>query len=74
MSKGKYQLIVDKSRWNWNAVEITNSIMNPVSKTLKQKLKRFTKKTIPATFDERITDIDFLMRGWINYFKLASMQ
>lgn len=26
------------------------------------------------TFDERIERINWLIRGWINYFKLASMQ
>ena len=56
--KGKYQLVVKESKW----------------KELKAKLKRLTKKTIPASFDERITRINLLMRGWINYFKLASIQ
>jgi len=56
--KGKYQLVVKESKW----------------KELKSKLKRLTKKTIPASFDERITRINLLMRGWINYFKLASIQ
>jgi len=56
--KGKYQLIVEKSRW----------------KKLKQKLKYLTKKTRPMSFDERIQQLDWLIRGWINYFKLASIQ
>jgi len=56
--KGKYQLVVKESKW----------------KELKAKLKRLTKKTMPASFDERITRINLLMRGWINYFKLASIQ
>ena len=41
---------------------------------LKAKLKALTKKTIPASFDERIQRINWLLRGWTNYFKLASMQ
>ncbi len=41
---------------------------------MKAKLKYLTKKTIPATFDERIIQINWLLRGWTNYFKLASMQ
>ena len=41
---------------------------------LKAKLKALTKKTIPASFDERIKRINWLLRGWTNYFKLASMQ
>jgi len=40
---------------------------------LKAKLKRLTKKTIPASFDERITRINLLIRGWLNYFKQASI-
>jgi group II intron reverse transcriptase/maturase len=56
--KGKYQLIVQRSKW----------------KELKSKLKNLTKKTIPMSFDERITRINRLIRGWINYFNLASIQ
>jgi group II intron reverse transcriptase/maturase len=57
-SKGKYQLVVEKSKW----------------KTFKAKLKMLTKKTIPAEFDERIHRINLLVRGWINYYKQASIQ
>ena len=57
-SKGKYQLIVERSRW----------------KRLKQKLKYLTKKTLPLSFDERIQRLDWLIRGWVNYFKLANIQ
>ncbi len=56
--KGKYQFVVKKSKW----------------KELKLKLKELTKKTIPMSFDERIQRINWLIRGWINYFKLASIQ
>ena len=56
--KGKYQLIVKKSKW----------------KEFKLKLKYLTRKTIPMSFDERIQRINWLVRGWINYFKLASIQ
>lgn len=56
--KGKYQLVVKASKWG----------------DLKAKLKRLTRKTIPASFDERIREIKLLIRGWINYFKLASIQ
>jgi len=31
-------------------------------------------KTIPVSFDERIHRIKLLTRGWINYFKPASIQ
>ncbi len=33
-----------------------------------------TKKTIPAEFNERIHRINLLVRGWINYYKQASIQ
>lgn len=56
--KGKYQLVVKESKW----------------KELKAKLKRLSRKTIPASLDERITDINLLIRGWVNYFKIASIQ
>lgn len=56
--KGKYQLIVKPSKWI----------------VFKSNLKYLTKKTIPMIFDERITRINQLIRGWINYFKLASIQ
>ena len=41
---------------------------------LKAKLKHLTKKTIPASFDKRISKINLLIKGWVNYFKLASIQ
>jgi len=55
--KGRYQLIVTKKRW----------------KTLKQKLKVITRKTTPMSFDELIEKINQVTRGWINYFKYASI-
>lgn len=56
--RGKYQLVVKKSKWA----------------AFKAKLKYLTKKTIPISFDDRIRKINMLVRGWINYFKLASIQ
>ena len=55
--KGKYQLVVTKKRWQ----------------ILKFKLKEITRKTSPLSFDERITKINQVIRGWINYFKYASI-
>ncbi len=40
----------------------------------KLKLKRLTRKTIPIRFSERIDRINRLLRGWLNYFKLSSIQ
>jgi group II intron reverse transcriptase/maturase len=56
--KGKYQLVLKESKW----------------KEFKSKLKELTKKTTPMSFEDRIRRINWLIRGWINYFKLASIQ
>src|SRR5690606_27870698 len=56
--RGTYQLVVSKKKWA----------------TLKASLKAITRKTIPMTFDERIQRLNWLIRGWTNYFKLASIQ
>jgi len=55
--KGKYQLTVSNKSW----------------KTLKQNLKLITKKTTPCTFDERIVKLKEVLRGWVNYFRMASI-
>ena len=56
--RGKYQLVVSKKRW----------------KSLKQKLKKATRKTAPMSFENRIREVNAIQRGWINYFKYASIQ
>jgi RNA-directed DNA polymerase len=56
--KGKYQLVVSEKGW----------------KSLKQKIKIITRKTTPATFDERIIKLNELQRGWLGYFRMASIQ
>lgn len=43
-------------------------------KTLKQKLKTITRKTTPATFDERIHKLKEVQQGWTQYYRLASIQ
>ncbi|MCK9401121.1 MAG: hypothetical protein M0Q51_14160 [Bacteroidales bacterium] len=43
-------------------------------KTLKQKVKIITRKTTPATFNERILRLNDLQRGWLGYFRMASIQ
>jgi RNA-directed DNA polymerase len=55
--KGQYQLVVSH-----DSLE-----------ELKYKIKEITRKTIPASFDERIERLTLLMRGWLNYFKHASI-
>jgi RNA-directed DNA polymerase len=56
--KGRYQVVVRAKKW----------------KSLKQELKAVTRKTTPTSFDERITKLKEIQRGWINYFRMASMQ
>ncbi len=55
--RGKYQLVVSEKSW----------------KTLKLKIKTITRKTTPVTFDERIQKLKELQRGWLGYFRLASI-
>jgi len=55
--RGKYQLVVEDKRW----------------KTFKAKLKEITRKTKPMSFDQRMLKLKEVHRGWINYFKFASM-
>ncbi|MBW8003836.1 MAG: group II intron reverse transcriptase/maturase [Planctomycetes bacterium] len=55
--KGKYQLVVSRKSWE----------------TLKQKLKLITKKTVPCSFDERMVKLKSVIRGWVNYFRMANI-
>ena len=56
--RGKYQLVVNEKGW----------------KSLKQKLKTITRKTTPCSFDERIHRIKEVQRGWLGYYRIASIQ
>jgi Retron-type reverse transcriptase len=56
--KGKYQLVVSDKSW----------------KSLKEKLKTITRKTTPMSFEERIRKLKETTHGWINYFRMASIQ
>ena len=56
--KGKYQLVVSVKGW----------------KNLKLKLKAITRKTTPATFDERILKLKEVQQGWLQYYRMASIQ
>jgi len=56
--KGKYQLVVKKSSWE----------------SLKRKLKQITKKTRPYSFEERLQKLAEVWRGWVNNYRLASIQ
>jgi len=54
--RGKYRLCIAKSSWQ----------------RLKAKIKVITRKTSPIPFVERIERLNYLMRGWLNYFKYAT--
>ena len=56
-SKNKYQLVVSEKAW----------------KKLKERLKSITRKTTPATMDERFVKIKEVQRGWLNYFQGTSI-
>lgn len=56
-TKGKYQLVVSDKSW----------------RKLKQEAKAITRKTTPLTLQERITKLKTLQRGWLNYFRMASI-
>jgi RNA-directed DNA polymerase len=51
-SKGKYRLSISKKSWA----------------ELKYKIKEITRKTTSITFSERVVKLNYLMRGWLNYF------
>lgn len=55
--KGKYQLVVSEKSW----------------KLLRQRLKTITRKTTPSSFEERIHKLKEVQRGWLNYFRMASI-
>ena len=56
--KGKYQLVVSEKSW----------------KSIKEKLKTITRKTTPMSFNERIQKLKETSQGWLNYFRMASIQ
>ena len=56
--RGKYRLCISKTSW----------------RRLKEKIKVITRKTSPIPFDERIQRLNWLMRGWLHYFKQATGQ
>src|SRR3954464_15546313 len=57
-TKGRYQLVVSDKGWN----------------KLKQNLRTITRKTTPQSIAERINKLKEVGRGWLNYFRTASIQ
>jgi group II intron reverse transcriptase/maturase len=56
-TKGKYQLVVSEGGW----------------KELKEKIRTITRKTTPLSLAERTRQLKEIGRGWVNYFRLASL-
>jgi RNA-directed DNA polymerase len=54
---GKYQLVVSEKSWD----------------KLKQSLKAITRKTAPLSIAERIHKLKEVGRGWLQYFRMASV-
>ena len=42
-------------------------------KRLKEKIKDVTRKTSPTPFTERLTKLENITRGWINYYRFAKI-
>jgi RNA-directed DNA polymerase len=53
--------------------EFAPNITKASLERLKEKIKTITRKTIPMSFDERMTWLRRLVHGWINYFKLGGI-
>src|SRR3954470_23236583 len=56
-TKGKYQLVVSEKSWQ----------------KLKQNIKAITRKTTPWSLAQRIHKLKEVCRGWLNYFRMASI-
>lgn len=55
--KGKYRLRVSPNSF----------------KTMKQRVKQITRKTLALSFDQRIAKLTAFTRGWVNYYKFANI-
>jgi hypothetical protein len=53
--------------------QYTNGSIQKQPCSTEYKIKTITRKTIPASFDERHTQVKPVIRGWSNYFKQASI-
>ena len=56
--RGKYQLVVTEKGWQ----------------SLKYKLKILTRKTSPTPLGERLQRIKEVQQGWLQYYRMASIQ
>lgn len=58
-----------KMNGKWEARPHKDSIAN-----FKRKVKRITNRSWPITMDERIQRLNWVIRGWINYFRIGKMK
>lgn len=58
-----------KDKEVWRAKPHNDSIKN-----FERKLKKLTKRSWPVTMDYRIKRLNWVIRGWINYFRIGSMK
>lgn len=58
-----------KMNGKWEARPHKDSIAN-----FKRKLKKLTKRSWSISIDERIKMLNYVIRGWINYFRIGKMK
>ena len=58
-----------KMNGKWKARVHKDSLAN-----FKRKLKALTKRSWSMSMDERIMRLNWVIRGWINYFRMAKMK
>ncbi|MBQ3521166.1 MAG: group II intron reverse transcriptase/maturase [Firmicutes bacterium] len=58
-----------KMNGKWEARPHKDSIAN-----FKRKLKKLTKRSWSISMDERIKRLNWVIRGWINYFRIGKMK
>lgn len=58
-----------KMNGKWEARAHKDSIAN-----FKRKLKKLTKRSWTISMDERIKRLNYVIRGWINYFRIGKMR
>ena len=58
-----------KMNGKWEARPHKDSIAN-----FKRKLKKLTKRSWSISMDERIQRLNWVIRGWINYFRIGKMK
>lgn len=58
-----------KMNGKWEARPHRDSLAN-----FKRKLKKLTKRSWSISMDERIKRLNYVIRGWINYFRIGKMK